>query len=50
MNVEDMAYFMASQGFNMNHFWDAMELHNLPSVQEAINFLYEQKFGKNLCD
>lgn len=47
MNLEDVSYFMATQGFNMNHFWDAMELHGLDTVEDAIKFLYNQKFNTN---
>lgn len=44
MNIEDMSYFMASQGYNMNHYWDAMEFHGLKTVKDAIELLYKQKF------
>ena len=44
MNIEDMCYFMASQGYGLIHFYDAMELNGLDTVEDAIKFLYEQKF------
>ena len=46
MNLEDMSYLLATQGYTLYHFWDAMELHNLPSVDAAIVWIYNQKFGK----
>jgi len=48
MNIEDMAIFMATQGYTLGHFYEAMEFHNLDSVNEAIKFLYEQNFCKKL--
>jgi len=44
MNIEDMSYFLASQGYGLIHFWDAMELYNLASVEEAITWIYNNKF------
>ena len=45
MNIEDISYFLATQGYSIIHFWDAMEINNLDSVEKAMQFIYSQKFG-----
>jgi hypothetical protein len=47
MNIEDMSYFLATQGYSTIHFYDAMEFNNLASVEDAIKLIYNQKFGKD---
>jgi very-short-patch-repair endonuclease len=46
MNLEDMSYLLATQGYTMMHFWDVMEFQNMSTVEDAIVWIYNNKFGK----
>ena len=47
MNIEDISYFLAVNGYNMNHFWDVMDFQNLDTVEAAMKWIYNQKFCNN---
>jgi hypothetical protein len=44
MNIQDISYFLATQGYTLIHFWDTMEFQNLDTMEEAMKFIYQQKF------
>lgn len=45
MNIGDISYFLATQGYTLYHIWDVMDFQGFQTVEEAMKFIYNQKFG-----